>query len=274
VGTGQSPVTAETVQISFDPDGLHELDPASTVVSSLVPGCQFEENVIASFCHFVHYFASAVAADRWAADHPGTFTAADAARVGRSLAEAAFPRSSLLRRAMVDRDQGRAGDLRAGAAELAHAGTARVASRSAEPNSSPTTARFDSLSDQSVTMPDPFRRRREHAARPCRDRSATPQENPCVTRRKNPTLRVIGAGSRHTSTGERRWQACRAVPCRAFAERCEIHVFSTPGDRPHVVEVVHADPGDCRHDQLPGDLSRPTASRVTDLGPARSPVPL
>jgi alkylmercury lyase len=90
--TSKSPLTGDAVEFTLSRDGLRELTPASAVVSSLMPDCQFDENVIASFCHLVHYFATPAAANRWTANHPGTFTitAADAAQVGRRLAEAAF----------------------------------------------------------------------------------------------------------------------------------------------------------------------------------------
>lgn len=89
----KSPITGDAVEFSLSRDGLRDVAPASTVVSSLVPDGAFDDDVIASFCHFVHYFATPASADRWTADHPGTFTmtAADAALVGRDLAEAAFP---------------------------------------------------------------------------------------------------------------------------------------------------------------------------------------
>jgi hypothetical protein len=42
-------------------------------VSFLRPDAPFDAGVIQSFCHFVHFFASSQAGERWGAAHPGTF---------------------------------------------------------------------------------------------------------------------------------------------------------------------------------------------------------
>jgi hypothetical protein len=90
--TSKCPVNGDTIEFNLGSDGVRDLTPASTVVSSLVPDREFDENVVQTFCHFVHYFASTSVADRWTAEHPGTFTvtAADADRIGHALAAAGF----------------------------------------------------------------------------------------------------------------------------------------------------------------------------------------
>ncbi len=71
------PETGELVRLRVSPSGIEMADPESTVVSFLVPGAgDFETstaNVMASFCHFVFFFASRDSSERWAAKHAGTF---------------------------------------------------------------------------------------------------------------------------------------------------------------------------------------------------------
>ncbi|MHB8467803.1 MAG: organomercurial lyase [Acidimicrobiales bacterium] len=84
------PVTGESVYVRLEPGGGATVEPASTVVSLLLPNGPFDAEVRTSFCHFVHFFASPDAADVWIADHPGTFSVPfrDAAAIGRRLAAA------------------------------------------------------------------------------------------------------------------------------------------------------------------------------------------
>lgn len=42
-------------------------------MSFLEPGGRFDSGVITRFCHYVHFFATSQAGERWAAGHPGTF---------------------------------------------------------------------------------------------------------------------------------------------------------------------------------------------------------
>lgn len=55
------------------PEGVKEVQPEHAVVSFLLPDGPFGADVVQSFCHFVHFFASRQSAQRWSADHPGTF---------------------------------------------------------------------------------------------------------------------------------------------------------------------------------------------------------
>jgi alkylmercury lyase len=66
------PVTAQPVSLTVTPDGVRDLAPAGAVVSFLVPTRPWDD-VIASFCHSVLYFAAEEAGRRWRATHPGTF---------------------------------------------------------------------------------------------------------------------------------------------------------------------------------------------------------
>lgn len=90
--TSTSPTTGEPIRLRAEPDGVSAVEPASAVVSFLLPDGPFDDDVRQAFCHFVHFFASPAAADAWTAQHPGTFwlPVADAAEVGRRLAARAF----------------------------------------------------------------------------------------------------------------------------------------------------------------------------------------
>jgi alkylmercury lyase len=67
------PVTRETISLVVEPDGIGEISHPQAVVSFLVPSTEFDADVIQSFCHFVHFFASRDAGESWTAEHPGTF---------------------------------------------------------------------------------------------------------------------------------------------------------------------------------------------------------
>ena len=53
----------------------------------------FDANVIATFCHYVHFFASPAAATTWTAQHDGTFTIslADGMEIARLTNRARHP---------------------------------------------------------------------------------------------------------------------------------------------------------------------------------------
>lgn len=67
------PETRLPVTMTVTPDGVVELTPPTAVVSFLTPDRRFDQNVIDSFCHFVHFFQSPAAGEKWTARHPGTF---------------------------------------------------------------------------------------------------------------------------------------------------------------------------------------------------------
>jgi alkylmercury lyase len=88
------PTTHEAIHVRVTPEEVTALEPTSTVVSFLMPEKEFTDEVRASFCHFVSFFASPEAADEWVAKHPRTFWVplAEAGEVGRRLTARAFPR--------------------------------------------------------------------------------------------------------------------------------------------------------------------------------------
>ena len=90
--SSRCPSTGAAVSLSVTPDGPADLAPRETVVSFLVPEQQFDANVLQSFCHFVHFFASPDAAASWTAARPGTFSLSidDAYRLGKLTNRASF----------------------------------------------------------------------------------------------------------------------------------------------------------------------------------------
>jgi alkylmercury lyase len=69
----QSPVSGDPVWLTVAPDRVVHVEPRSTVVSMLAPTQSFDDGVVRSFCHFVHFFPSATDADPWLAEHERTF---------------------------------------------------------------------------------------------------------------------------------------------------------------------------------------------------------
>jgi len=86
------PSTGKPISLTVTPAGIAYPAPPETVVSFLVPETQFDADVVQSFCHFVHFFASPDAAASWTAQHPGTFplSVEDAFRLGQLTNRAAF----------------------------------------------------------------------------------------------------------------------------------------------------------------------------------------
>ncbi len=68
------PVTKEKIRLTVEPDGsVKDLDPAGAVMSILTVGKDnFDKNIIKTFCHFVYFFSSEEAGNKWAAEHDGT----------------------------------------------------------------------------------------------------------------------------------------------------------------------------------------------------------
>lgn len=87
------PVTRETISLVVQPNGIRETSHPQAVVSFLLPSTSFDADVIQSFCHFVHFFASREAGQSWSAEHPGTFLLSleDAFELGRLVNVRNFP---------------------------------------------------------------------------------------------------------------------------------------------------------------------------------------
>lgn len=93
------PETGEPVRLTVSPERVLGMHPADALVSFLLPKPHDIDtsatNVMASFCHFVFFFASPESGARWTANHPGTFlfTVDDAFALGRRLNRQTFGRA-------------------------------------------------------------------------------------------------------------------------------------------------------------------------------------
>lgn len=67
------PISGDPVRLTVTPGGVRDLEPGGALVSMLAPDGPFGHDVVERFCHFVHFFAARPTAERWIADHPGTF---------------------------------------------------------------------------------------------------------------------------------------------------------------------------------------------------------
>jgi alkylmercury lyase len=85
--------TGEPVQLTVYPDGIADLEPSTAVTSLLTPDGQFDDRVMQTLCHYVHFFAAPEAAEGWTLDNPGTFwlPVADAFEVARRANVMVFP---------------------------------------------------------------------------------------------------------------------------------------------------------------------------------------
>lgn len=89
------PTTSETISLVVSPTEIVETSHPEAVVSFLVPDQDFNADVIQSFCHFVHLFASGEAGEAWTAEHPRTFLLLleEAFELGRLVNALNFPTS-------------------------------------------------------------------------------------------------------------------------------------------------------------------------------------
>ncbi|MFQ5787966.1 MAG: alkylmercury lyase MerB [Thermodesulfobacteriota bacterium] len=87
------PVTGKKIQLTVTPDGIEELNPAIAVMSFVTPeSSKVRENVISSFCHYIHFFISAEAGSKWKSNNEGTFILSidEAYYLGRKKNEAQY----------------------------------------------------------------------------------------------------------------------------------------------------------------------------------------
>ena len=69
----QSPASGDLVRLTVAPEAIVAAEPQEAVVSMLAPTERFDDDVVASFCHFVHFFPSASDARPWLDQHRPTF---------------------------------------------------------------------------------------------------------------------------------------------------------------------------------------------------------
>ncbi|HWO45864.1 MAG TPA: organomercurial lyase [Methylomirabilota bacterium] len=81
----KDPISGERIAMTVTPDEITDASPASVVVSFLVPDKPFDQEVIQSFCNFVHFFAGTQTAEQWAQgrDEIVIFPVQEAFEVGR-----------------------------------------------------------------------------------------------------------------------------------------------------------------------------------------------
>ena len=67
------PQTGAPIALTISPTAAQEVQPGSTVLSMLIPEvASCRQDVVSSFCHFVHFFRDRKAAKEWTSTRPGT----------------------------------------------------------------------------------------------------------------------------------------------------------------------------------------------------------
>ena len=87
------PVTGNKIRLTAGKEGVSQLDPKEAVVSLVIPdAAKAQENVIGNFCHFVHFFSSPQAGEKWISKNPGTplVSVAEAFYIGQRVNEALY----------------------------------------------------------------------------------------------------------------------------------------------------------------------------------------
>jgi alkylmercury lyase len=70
-----SPVGGGIVRLTVSPEQLERVEPTDAQMSFLVPDCSgIQKDVVTTFCHFIHFFPSRLAAENWNSQHAGTFS--------------------------------------------------------------------------------------------------------------------------------------------------------------------------------------------------------
>jgi alkylmercury lyase len=87
------PTTGTPVALTVDGLEVADIAPDGTVLSFLHRDQPFDADAIATFCHYVHFFADRAAAEQWTRQHEGTFviSLADGVEIARLANAARFP---------------------------------------------------------------------------------------------------------------------------------------------------------------------------------------
>lgn len=94
------PATKRRIRLTVTPQGVIDADPPGAVMSWLTAEpAKIRENVVANFCHYVHFFHSADAGANWVLEHPGTFvvTVEEAYAIGKGRNAATYTDKLLVR---------------------------------------------------------------------------------------------------------------------------------------------------------------------------------
>lgn len=89
----QCPVTGQSIRLTVSPLRIERLEPAGAVLSLMEPVAKkVRENVILNFCHYIHFFASGEAGERWTSKRPGMriVTPADGFLIGQKINRAKY----------------------------------------------------------------------------------------------------------------------------------------------------------------------------------------
>src|SRR6202035_5472690 len=66
--------SGEPVRLSVYPKRIESVDPDSVCISFLTPdSSRFQQDIVQSFCHYIHFFRSPKDGEAWIAKRPGTF---------------------------------------------------------------------------------------------------------------------------------------------------------------------------------------------------------
>lgn len=70
----RSPGLGSAVKMIVTPTEVDQVEPEDAHVSFLMPDTgEVQKDIVAAFCHFVHFFPSHASGEAWAAQHPRTF---------------------------------------------------------------------------------------------------------------------------------------------------------------------------------------------------------
>ncbi|MGH9182650.1 MAG: organomercurial lyase [Acidimicrobiales bacterium] len=82
-------LTGDPIRLTVSPEGVESSSHPDAVVSFLAPDGKFDADVVTSFCHFVHFFATPENGTQWASEHADVFVVSldDAFELGRRVTD-------------------------------------------------------------------------------------------------------------------------------------------------------------------------------------------
>ncbi|MGH8454605.1 MAG: organomercurial lyase [Nevskiales bacterium] len=88
------PVTRKAIRLTVRPQGVEDVQPGTAVISLMLPSDDsIMQDIVTRFCHYVHFFQSERAAERWTTANPSTVIVGiqDAYDLGREKNAAQYP---------------------------------------------------------------------------------------------------------------------------------------------------------------------------------------